>query len=134
MKKILIVILATAFANVAWAASSFESNYLERGPRMVPAYKVMRQQEWNQFRSQGYFWGSTDDLKDGFIHLSPANQVERIIKKYFSTDHPVYIVRFDSLDFLNRLVWEPASNGELYPHLYRTPLSIHEMHSFEVRR
>lgn len=98
-----------------------------------PVYKILRDHEWKEFQSQGYFSGSKDDLKDGFIHLSPADQVERIINKYFSTDHPIYIVKFDNIDFLKRLVWEPASNGDLYPHLYNASLSIDEMANFEVR-
>lgn len=98
-----------------------------------PVYKILREQEWQEFQSQGCFNGSKDDLRDGFIHLSKADQVERVIKKYFSTEHPIYIVKFENVDFLKRLVWELASNGDLYPHLYNASLSIDEVASFEVR-
>jgi uncharacterized protein (DUF952 family) len=99
-----------------------------------PVYKILREHEWREFQFLGSFSGSKDDLRDGFIHLSPADQVERIIKKYFATDPPIYIVKFNNVDFLKRLVWEPASNGDLYPHLYNTALSLDEIDSVELRK
>ncbi len=115
------------------SVNGFADDYDKEVNMEQPVYKILREHEWKEFQSQGYFNGSKDDLKDGFIHLSPADQVERIIKKYFSDDHPIYIVKFDNIDFLKRLVWEPASSGDLYPHLYNASLSIDEIDSFEVR-
>ena len=98
-----------------------------------PVYKILRENEWQEFQAQGTFAGSKDDQRDGFIHLSTAEQTKRVIEKYYANVHPLYIVKFSNDDFLKKLVWEPASNNDLYPHLYDTPLSIDEMDSFEVK-
>lgn len=129
MKNLVITVLATA----CFVSSAFADDHDKVVDMKQAVYKILRAHEWREFQSQRHFSGSKDDLKDGFIHLSPADQVERIIKKYFSADRPIYIVKFDNIDFLKRLVWEPASNGDMYPHLYNSSLSIDEMNSFEVR-
>ena len=99
---------------------------------MLPVYKILREQVWIDFQTKGSFHGSESDLKDGFIHLSTNNQVKRIINKYFSTERTIYVVKFIRTEFLNKLLWEPASNGDLYPHLYSVPLYFNEMDSFKV--
>ncbi len=98
-----------------------------------PVYKILRGPEWSEFKKHRKFGGSERDLRDGFIHLSPADQVERIIQKYFSAERSVYIVKFSHIPFLKRLVWEPASDGTLYPHLYNGPLNFDEIESVEMR-
>lgn len=97
-----------------------------------PVYKVLRHSEWQIFQSTGQFAGSEHDQRDGFIHLSPQSQVERIIKKYFSDSRPIYVVKFSAPNFLKNLTWEPASSGELYPHLYDAVLLLDQMDSYHV--
>lgn len=42
-------------------------------------------------------------------------------------------MKFSNANFLKRLVWEPASSGDLYPHLYNGSLDIKDIESFELR-
>lgn len=97
-----------------------------------PVYKILREREWKDFKTQGFFNGSSDDLRDGFIHMSPANQVERIIKKYFADEKEIYIVEFNKKEFLELLIWEPASGGVMYPHLYNRPLKFEDMNDLVI--
>lgn len=101
---------------------------------MEPVYKILREKEWKEFNSLGYFAGNSDDQRDGFIHLSPANQIQRIINKYFSNDRPLYILKFDDSNFLEKLVWEEAGSGGLYPHLYHVPLRLEDLRSYETMK
>jgi uncharacterized protein (DUF952 family) len=98
-----------------------------------PIFKVLRENEWKDFNANGAFHGSPDDLRDGFIHLSPINQVERVIKKYFSKDRPIYIVKFSKPEFLEKLIWEVIPSGDIYPHLYHQPLLLSEVDNYEIR-
>lgn len=81
-------------------------------------FKVLRVNEWNQFKVQGQFAGSEHDQRDGFIHLASGDQLSRVLKKYFK-DEPVYIAGYQAEDFGENLLWENS-----YPHLYEVPLLI----------
>ena len=64
------------------------------------------------------FAGSAHDHRDGFIHMSRGEQLDRVITKYYSKT-PMYIVGFNLKDFGEDLIWE---NG--YPHIYNSPLQL----------
>ena len=66
-------------------------------------YKVCDRAAWQEALAARSYAGSADDLRDGFIHLSLAHQLEATLCKYFAgrTDR-----------------YEPARNGDLFPHLY----------------
>ena len=81
-------------------------------------YKVFTEVEWKLFKKTGQFSGSEDDLRDGFIHLSTKEQLDGVIKRFFSDIEPLFLAEFSNPDFLIRLNWEGSSSGELYPHLY----------------
>lgn len=85
-------------------------------------YKILLPEEWNQFQITKEFKGTDGDLKDGYIHMCKnEEQLLRIINKYFNNkDHVV--IKLDPLKMPN-VIFEPISNGDLYPHLYE-PLKI----------
>lgn len=99
---------------------------------MEPVYKILRQFEWEEFNKNGDFIGSKDDIRDGFIHLSTATQVERIVKKYFSKERPLFILKFSNMNFLEQLVWETSSSGDRYPHLYNIRILLEDIDSFKI--
>ena len=88
---------------------------------MSAVYKLLRAAEWAAFQASGSFEGSSDDRRDGFIHLSAADQVEGTRAKWFAGEDTVLLeVVADDL------VWEPSRGGALFPHLYR-PLTLAEV-------
>ena len=93
-------------------------------------YKVLTESEWKVFQDTGKFGGSTDDLRDGFIHLSTKDQLAGVIERFFSEIHPLYIAEFSSPSFLERLTWEASTSNEVYPHLYGAGLFATEITSF----
>lgn len=123
MKFFLVCLLGLLNINIISAGETVKTE---------PVYKVLRQSEWNELNTNGSFAGSPDDLRDGFMHMSPANQVERIIKKYFSKDRPIYIVKLAKKEFLDLLTWEMIHSGDIYPHLYNRPLYLEDMDSVKV--
>jgi len=92
-------------------------------------YKIFTESEWVQFQDTGQFQGSTDDLRDGFVHLSTKDQVARIIEKFFSGVHPLYVAEFSGPEFIRRLKWEASFSNELYPHLYYSTLLAGEVNN-----
>ncbi|MBS3961447.1 MAG: DUF952 domain-containing protein [Sandarakinorhabdus sp.] len=81
-------------------------------------FKILRAPEWARFEALGRFEGSADDLRDGFIHLSDAGQVDDILRKHFADESGLVIAEL-ALGTDPALRWEPSRGGALFPHLYR---------------
>jgi len=58
------------------------------------------------------------DLRDGFIHLSSADQVLETARLHFAGRDDLVAVEFDAGDLGSELRWESSRGGELFPHLY----------------
>lgn len=80
-------------------------------------YKICRAEEWREAEREGQLAGSPDDARDGFVHLSSANQVEGTLTKHFAGERDLVLVGFDA-DALPNLRWEPSRAGDLFPHHY----------------
>ena len=91
-------------------------------------YKIFRAAEWEGARKNGLFSGSSDDLRDGFIHFSTAFQVRETFDRYFSSEDNLKIASVEGDALGDALKWEVSRNGDKFPHLYR-PLKIAEVHS-----
>ncbi|MFN3453806.1 MAG: DUF952 domain-containing protein [Pseudobdellovibrio sp.] len=99
---------------------------------MESVYKILTVSEWQKFQSQGEYEGSLVDIKDGFIHLSPRDKINRVMSKYYNQETKVYILKFSESHFLNLLKWELASDNNLYPHLYNRPLYLKEVEEIKT--
>ena len=85
-------------------------------------FKVIDKEEWQKAKQSGTYGGSEKDIKDGYIHFSEEDQVEETLKKYFPNKENLVLLRVNAFK-LEHLLWEQASNGDMYPHLY-SPLDI----------
>jgi uncharacterized protein (DUF952 family) len=85
---------------------------------MTVVYKLLRPAEWQAFDTSGEFAGSPDDIRDGFIHLSAADQLARTRAKYFAAED-VVAVALDAAALGPALRWEVSRGGVEFPHLYR---------------
>jgi uncharacterized protein (DUF952 family) len=87
------------------------------------AYKILRAAEYAELQATGLFAGAPNDLADGFIHLSTADQLPRTLARYFANADDLYVTSID-LEAAGSLVkWEASSGGDLYPHLY-APMTL----------
>lgn len=89
----------------------------------IMTYKICTENEWRQLQETGRFFGSADDLRDGYVHLSGRGQVARTASKFFAgrTDLVLLAINPDRLG--SALRWEASESGTLYPHLY-APLPL----------
>ena len=81
-------------------------------------YKVLPAAEWQAAASTGAYYGSADDVRDGFIHLSAAHQLMGTLAKYFRGQPDLLLVAFDSAALGAMLKFEASRGGDLFPHLY----------------
>ncbi len=81
-------------------------------------YKIVEQSAWRDAQSRGVFVGSPDDLRDGFIHLSYADQVEGTAARHFRNQKDLLLVAFPAGSLGPALRHEASRGGALFPHLY----------------
>ena len=80
-------------------------------------YKILHSEELRKAKSLEVYSGSSKDIEDGFIHFSNKDQVEGTLKKYYTNQKDLILLKVDTSK-LDQLIWEKASNGNLFPHLY----------------
>jgi beta-hydroxylase len=85
---------------------------------MQKIFKILTREQWAEARTSGSFAGSPDDLRDGFIHLSTADQLAGTLDRHFAGQTDILVAEVD-LESLGEFVkWEPSRNDQLFPHLY----------------
>jgi uncharacterized protein (DUF952 family) len=91
---------------------------LIRLPMTTTVYKILTADEWQAAERAGSYAGSADDARDGFIHLSTAEQLAGTAGKHFRGKPDLVLVAFDAASLGPGLKWEPSRGGALFPHLY----------------
>jgi uncharacterized protein (DUF952 family) len=85
-------------------------------------YKIIDADEWQKVKETKTYLGSSKDKQDGFIHFSGEEQVEATLEKYYSKQKNLVLLKVETLK-LDHLIWEQASDGNMFPHLY-SPLFL----------
>ena len=88
-------------------------------------FKIIDKEEWEEVKLTGTYNGSEKDKKDGYIHFSEEHQVPETLKKYYQNKKNLILLKVNAFK-LEHLLWEQASNGDMYPHLY-SPLDIKDV-------
>ena len=85
---------------------------------MSTLYKVCSARAWHEARRAGVLRGTADDLRDGYIHLSTADQLAGTLAKHFVGQRDLVLLAVEEAMVRERLRWEKARGGALFPHLY----------------
>lgn len=88
-----------------------------------PVYKILTEAAFRDAERSGHFAGSADDVRDGFIHLSAAHQIEGTLAKHFAREEELVLLALDAVRLGPQLKWETSRGGDLFPHLY-APLDL----------
>ncbi len=86
------------------------------GPELV--YKVATRDLVEAAQSSGRFLGMPIDAKDGYIHLSSAEQLAKTLELHFAGLNNLVLLAIRTSDVGDALRWEPSRGGALFPHLY----------------
>ena len=81
-------------------------------------FKIVEREAWRAACRDGAFHGSADDLRDGFIHFSTADQVRETAARHFTGLSDLLLVAVDDAALGDALAWEPSRGGALFPHLH----------------
>jgi uncharacterized protein (DUF952 family) len=55
---------------------------------------------------------------EGFIHCSYTGQIDGVLGRYYKGVEKVLILTIDPALLTSKLVEEPSTGGEIYPHIY----------------
>ena len=92
---------------------------------MIMVYKILREPEWAAAQKTGTFGGSPDDLSDGFIHFSAADQLCATAEEHFVGENALILLAIDAERLGADLRWEVSRGGQKFPHLYAgLPLNL----------
>ena len=84
-------------------------------------YKVLTLNEWEKAQASGVIITELD-IKDGFIHLSTAAQLNATLSLYFAKEESVVLQQVDHSQTHDRIKFEapiPTGNRSgLFPHYY----------------
>lgn len=94
-------------------------------------YKVIDKDDWAAAKAVGEFAGAAIDIKDGYIHLSTADQVVETVKKHFGGQDNLLLLSVATAGMGDDLKWETSRNDQLFPHLYR-PLVVADVTAEEA--
>ena len=94
-------------------------------------FKIIDVNEWQKVREIGTYSGSLKDIEDGFIHFSGEDQVKGTLEKYYSKQENLILLKVETLK-LDHLIWEQASDGNMFPHLYSSLDLSNVVDEFEI--
>ena len=81
-------------------------------------YHMCRRAEWDAAVKAGAYHGSSQDIADGFIHFSGAEQIVESAAKHRAGQDGLVLIAADSDRLGADLKWEQSRRGDLFPHLY----------------
>lgn len=79
-------------------------------------YHIVLPEMWVAFHDDLYEADSLND--EGFIHCSFADQLDGVIRRYYSEAAKIIVLELDANKLSSKLVTEPSTGGEVYPHIY----------------
>lgn len=82
-------------------------------------YHIVRPEDWEN--ASGNTEYAAESLEtEGFIHCSYEDQLAAVLERYYSGAGEVVVLEIDTDLLGSRLVVEPSTGGELFPHIYGT--------------
>jgi uncharacterized protein (DUF952 family) len=80
-------------------------------------YHVVLPEVWERSKTKASY--QPESLAtEGFIHCSYPSQLEAVLARYYRGADKVLILKIDTDKLLSKLVKEPSTNNEIYPHIY----------------
>ena len=95
-------------------------------------YHIVLPEIWEQVRNEPLYRHESL-AAEGFIHCSYEDQLDGVIERYYVDRNELVILTIDTEKLSARLVAEPSTGGEIYPHIYG-PLNMPAVVEAETRK
>jgi uncharacterized protein (DUF952 family) len=80
-------------------------------------YHIVLPEKWAVV-SVNEFYEAESLATEGFIHCSFAEQLDGVLERYYSGVDRVIILEIDPAKLRSKLIEEPSTHNEIYPHIY----------------
>jgi uncharacterized protein (DUF952 family) len=80
-------------------------------------YHIVLPDAWKEYDGQPEYSAASLET-EGFIHCSFAGQLDAVLDRYYRDAGDVLILTIDTEKLTSKLVNEPSTNNEIYPHIY----------------
>jgi uncharacterized protein (DUF952 family) len=80
-------------------------------------YHIVTPEVWEKFETEDFYEAESLNT-EGFIHCSFAEQLEGVLERYYAGAEKVLVLTIDPEKLSSKLVNEPSTNNEIYPHIY----------------
>lgn len=80
-------------------------------------YHIVLPEIWETVKHNSTYSHESLD-SEGFIHCSYDHQLDGVIERYYSAAPKLVILKLDINKLTSKLVSEPSTGGEVYPHIY----------------
>jgi len=94
-------------------------------------FHVVLPEKWAEAANRG-FYAAESLAAEGFIHCSFAEQLDDVLKRYYSDASRVTILEIDPRKLMAMVVEEQSTNNEVYPHIFG-PINIDAVVGVEER-
>ncbi|QYO65983.1 DUF952 domain-containing protein [Leptolyngbya sp. 7M] len=98
---------------------------------MLVYHIVLKEDLERQLGAPSFVAGSLET--EGFIHCSFQDQIDAVLRRYFNGYAKVMVLTIETDHLTSRLIEEPSTGGEIYPHIYG-PIDRAAIVSVEERR
>lgn len=80
-------------------------------------YHIVTPEVWEKYTDENEY--EAESLQaESFIHCSYRHQLEDVLGRYYRNHEKVLILHINAHFLTAKLVAEPSTNGEVYPHVY----------------
>jgi uncharacterized protein (DUF952 family) len=97
----------------------------------VLIYHIVLPEVWEAFDTELYRHSSL--VTEGFIHCSFESQLDGVLQRYYSNADTVVILEIESDRLMSRMIREPSTGSEVYPHVYG-PINRNAIVSVNTRK
>jgi uncharacterized protein (DUF952 family) len=80
-------------------------------------YHIVLPEVWETAKDRPSYQAESLET-EGFIHCSYESQLDGVISRYYSGTERITVLKLDTEKLRSKLIEEPSTNGEIYPHLY----------------
>ncbi len=80
-------------------------------------YHIVLPEVWQTFKDKELYEAESLTT-EGFIHCSFTEQLEGVLERYYRGVERVLIMEIEPEKLTSKLINEPSTNDEVYPHIY----------------
>ena len=80
-------------------------------------FHIVLPEVWASFEGKPSYRTESLDT-EGFIHCSYESQLPAVIERYYAGVPALLILHIETGKLRSKLVEEPSTGGEIYPHIY----------------